>query len=245
MGDSTRHPPSLPRPHAAALLAGFAGAFALATLYDRDITHALFYSDSQDLWWRLAMKHVGHLLTWAGVGLLAWIVVRDWRWPASLVGAPVLGGGLAELLKLLIGRERPVRDGVIQNDAEYVWRPLFDAFRDGSNLGLPSSHAATAFAGAAMLAILLRRNPSGWSAPLTALAYLGAAACAVSRVLAGAHFATDVVLGALVGILGAHALTAVADTMSGTRTPSPATEHGPGGQDTERTHAAEDPPPDA
>lgn len=219
MGDDARQPPSLTRQHAAVLLAGFAALFAIATVFDREITHATFFPDGRDDWWRLAIKHVGDITTWVGVGLLAWIVARDWRWPAALIGASALGGGLAELLKLLIGRERPVKDFAIQNDAEYVWRPLFDAFRDGSNLGLPSSHAATAFAGAAMLAILLKRNPTRWSRPLVVLAYLGAAACAASRVFAGAHFATDVILGALVGILSAHALTAIADTMGGPQSP--------------------------
>ncbi|MGH7560630.1 MAG: phosphatase PAP2 family protein, partial [Gemmatimonadales bacterium] len=60
-----------------------------------------------------------------------------------------------------------------------------------SAIGLPSSHVMVAFAGAAVLARLF---PG--AAPV---GYLLAAGCALTRVLARAHFLSDVVVGAVAG----------------------------------------------
>ncbi len=161
-------------------------------------------------WYRLG-RVMGYLPTWVllGAGLVLVDLVRVRRMPPALpatglktprelrVGAArlVLGatisGGFAEVLKLVIGRERPgpAWEG-------YVFRPLFDGFRDGSNLGMPSSHAAVAF-GAAWA--LRRAFPGcGWVViPL-------ASWCAVGRMQAGDHYFSDVMAGAMVGWLGAR-----------------------------------------
>jgi len=192
------------------LVTAFVLAFVVLTIFDPQVTRACFFPEGRNDWWRVAIKFTGDLRYWLAVALLAFVIVRDWRWPAGILGSAALAGGLAELLKLVIGRERPVRDFIIQNDAHYVWRPLFQGFADGSNLGLPSSHVATAFGGATMLAILIHRK----APPLVWIAFALAAACAVSRVFTGAHFATDVLAGAFVGYLGAHTLALVSDTMN-------------------------------
>lgn len=211
MPDTTNQPePRLTRRKSVVLVGALVAAFVALTLLDRQITHACFFPDGRDDWWRAAIKFTGDLTYWLAVAVLAFIVVRDWRWPAGILGSAALGGGVAELLKLVIGRERPVSNFIIQNDAHYVWRPLFQGFADGSNLGLPSSHAATAFGGAAMLAILV--GPK--SPALVRVAFVLAAACAVSRVFTGAHFATDVLLGSFVGYLAAHTIALASDTMS-------------------------------
>ncbi|MEZ6318856.1 MAG: phosphatase PAP2 family protein [Phycisphaerales bacterium] len=89
---------------------------------------------------------------------------------------------------------------MIQNDAHYVWKdgplgPFLAGFWDSSNLGLPSSHTAVAFGGAVVLGIL---DPK-----LRVPALVVATACGLTRVLAGAHFPSDVVLGALLGAVAA------------------------------------------
>lgn len=93
---------------------------------------------------------------------------------------------VAELLKLVVRRERP-----------QAWLEVASVFRDWSgdwwqsnDLGMPSSHAATAF-GAAF--VLLKLFPAGrgfWWAL--------AVACALSRVADQAHALTDVYAGAVV-----------------------------------------------
>jgi len=107
------------------------------------------------------------------------------RASAFLLLSPALGGALAELLKLLLRRERPT-----QLDA-YVFRPFADRPWSSSGLGLPSSHAAVAFGGSMALMILFPR--------LRWPALVMAAGCALTRVVSGAHYPSDILLGALVG----------------------------------------------
>lgn len=109
---------------------------------------------------------------------------------ARLALGAAMGGAIAELLKLVVGRERP--DAPLSG---YVFRPFLNGFVDGSNLGMPSSHAAVAFGAACALR---RAFPGcGWVViPL-------ATWCAVGRMQAGDHYLSDVVAGAMVGWLGA------------------------------------------
>ena len=116
-----------------------------------------------------------------------------WRRGLLLATAPILGGVLAEALKLVFRRERPS-----MHDGLYVFRSFLEQPWSTRNIGLPSSHAAVAFAGAAMASYLFPRTAPVW--------LIWAAGCAVTRVLAGAHFTSDVVLAALVGALVARTL---------------------------------------
>lgn len=104
---------------------------------------------------------------------------------AFLLLSPALGGALAELLKIILRRERPS-----QLEA-YVFRPFTDRPWSSSGLGLPSSHAAVAFGGSMALMVLFPRLR--WPALVMAVG------CAFTRVVSGAHYPTDIYLGALVG----------------------------------------------
>lgn len=107
----------------------------------------------------------------------------------SRAGLLVLGAGLgglaAELLKLLIRRGRPGELG------EYVFRPFTERPFSTGGLGMPSSHALVAFGAAAILSRIFPRAWPVW--------WLLAWGCGLSRVAAGAHFLSDVVVAALVG----------------------------------------------
>ena len=116
----------------------------------------------------------------------------------SLVAARVLisaalSGLLAELLKLIIRRERPA-------DLEhYVFRNITDHTWSTSGLGLPSSHAAVAFGGSFALIALFPQ--------LRWPALLMATGCVITRVAMGAHFPSDVLAGAWVGWLTSYVTT--------------------------------------
>ncbi len=127
----------------------------------------------------------------------------------AVAGSAIVGGLIAEVLKVVIGRERPTRlvDGVFQEQI-YTFKPLFGALRDGSNLGMPSSHAAAAFAGAMAIAMV--------APTLRGLALAMAALCALSRIIASAHTLSDVVVGAMVGMLAAVFVTQWATRHAGT-----------------------------
>jgi membrane-associated phospholipid phosphatase len=104
---------------------------------------------------------------------------------AFLLLSPALGGGLAEVLKVTLRRERPAELGA------YVFRAWSDRPWSSSGLGLPSSHAAVAFGGSMALIVLFPRLR--WPALVMAVG------CALTRLISGAHYPTDAYLGALVG----------------------------------------------
>ncbi|MGQ0628533.1 MAG: phosphatase PAP2 family protein, partial [Phycisphaerales bacterium] len=143
---------------------------------------------------------VGYLPTWIVLAVAVALALPgqgDRRLRAGLaVGLAAAGaGGLAEVAKLVIARERPGLAG------EYIYRGLFAGFRDGANLGMPSSHAAVAFGAAFGVAAALPR-----AAPI---AMLCAAGCALTRLLSGAHFLSDCVGALLLGWLAARAVARV------------------------------------
>jgi membrane-associated phospholipid phosphatase len=100
-----------------------------------------------------------------------------------------LPGLLFTILKRLIGRSRPLVEGSAD---PFIYRPL------GWNVeyaSLPSGHAVDAFAAAmAVGALWPRARPFMWSY---------AVIIAVSRVVLTAHFPSDVMAGAVVGVVGA------------------------------------------
>ena len=144
------------------------------------------------------LRVMGFLPLWATAGLA--LVLHDWPLRAErgtraafargvllLLGAG-LGGLAAELLKLVFRRERPRAHA-----GEYVFRAWTERPLSTGGLALPSSHALVAWGGAAVLAHLVPRARWVW--------YALAAGCGWSRVAAGAHFVSDVVVSAVVGLL--------------------------------------------
>lgn len=103
-----------------------------------------------------------------------------------LFWSPMLAGGLAELLKIVVRRERPAI-----HDGAYGFREWGERTLSGGGLAFPSSHTAVAFGGAFMLARLFPR--ARW------IGYALAAGCGITRVLARAHFVSDVVFAAGLG----------------------------------------------
>lgn len=141
------------------------------------------------------LRLIGYLPTWLIVAAALWAhdradVVRrasGWGWRGGLVLlAPTLGGALAEVLKMLVRRLRPTPELFA-----YGWRPFSEDFISTRGLGMPSSHALTAFAAAAAMARVFPRTWSLW--------YLLAAGCAITRVLALGHFLSDTVVAAFLG----------------------------------------------
>ncbi|MCC5822834.1 MAG: phosphatase PAP2 family protein [Phycisphaerales bacterium] len=176
--------------NAGLLLAGF----VVLTLLDVPLVYLFYIEDREPLQnsdlYRL-VRVVGTLWLWL---LVMWIVRRHdrvWDRAGSLFFAPIIAGLSCEGLKLVIARERPVLDTETLRSGWYAFRPLFSGFSDASNLGFPSSHAAVAFAGCMCLAAWMPR--AKWI-------FIGlAVSCGVARMLIGAHYATDIYVGALIG----------------------------------------------
>jgi undecaprenyl-diphosphatase len=123
------------------------------------------------------------------LGLLWWW--RGWRVGAVrglLAGATVAGAALVELLlKELTCRGRPTAA-----DAGAFFSRFPCNATDYAHASFPSGHATTAFALAALLALWYPR----WAAGFLALAGL----IGLSRVVLGAHFPSDVLAGAALGM---------------------------------------------
>jgi membrane-associated phospholipid phosphatase len=167
------------------------GVLALSLAVDRWAWRTLEVPGIYEKDWGRMLRVMGSLVFWLPLTLAVWLErrARDRQSAGQawlLMGAPVLGGGLGELLKMVFRRERP---GL--HDGEWVFRAFTDRPFETKDLGLPSSHVVVAFAGAAVLARMFPR-----AAPVI---YLLATGCAASRVLARAHFVSDAVVGALAG----------------------------------------------
>ena len=161
--------------------------FHAPTVYDKDFGRLLRVMGFAGTWVFLAVAVGLH----EGRDPAHRAVARRRAW--LLFWSPVIAGALAEVLKVVIRRERP---GL--NDGLYGFRPWDERTWSAAGLAFPSSHAAVAFGGAAILARLFPR--ARW------VGYALAVGCGATRVLARAHFVSDVVLAAGLGWLSAWLL---------------------------------------
>lgn len=168
--------------------------FVVLTLLDPWLARTLFVEDRRPLQnsdLDRLLRVVGTLWVWI---LLMWIVrLHDGVWDraGSLFFAPIIAGLCAEGLKLVTARERPTIDIETLRQGGYAFRGLMTGFSDATNLGFPSSHTAVAFAGCLTLAVWMPR--ARW------VFFALAVGCGVGRMMIGAHYATDVFVGALIG----------------------------------------------
>lgn len=176
-----------------ALALGLTALFlVLPAFADQWVYAHLNHRDIYDKDWARFLRLTGWLPTWA---LVAWVVWLDQRRSTEavatrrawlMVWAPAAGGLLAEILKLLIRRERPEFGA-----GEWVFRSFADRTFLTVGLATPSSHTMVAFAAATMFA---RLYPSAkW------VFYVLAWGCAATRVASRAHYVSDVTFGALLG----------------------------------------------
>lgn len=135
--------------------------------------------------WGRLLRILGFLPTWLVVALAFWAHDRGsagGRWRGGLMAlVPAATGGAAEALKLVFRRLRPG-----ETSPDYVFRPFLEDTWSNRGMGLPSSHVMVAMGAAVVLARLFPRTRWLW--------YVLAAGCAYTRVLAGAHYASDVVV---------------------------------------------------
>jgi undecaprenyl-diphosphatase len=137
------------------------------------------------------------IITVAVAMFVRWKLMRSMLWQFAYLYAFIfVGVGLPSLIstlvKRLIGRGRPT---------EFDTAGLFTMrwnWTDFAYQSFPSGHATTAFALAAVVGFISER----WFYP----ALVFAAAIGFSRITEGVHYASDVLVGALLGLLGAYAV---------------------------------------
>lgn len=175
-------------------LAVAAVALAAAHALDQGAWQHLRDTKVNERDWGRLLRSLGYLPTWIIVAGALWLHdhgdsarASRWAWRGGLVVlAPMVAGTLAEALKILVRRLRPTPEVF-----SYEWRPFSDEVFSTRGLGMPSSHVAVAFAGAAVLSRVFPRTWWLW--------YLLAVGCAVTRILALGHFLSDTVAAALLG----------------------------------------------
>ena len=171
-------------------------ALAFALLVDRPV--AEWVRQSSPIYHRHVkvipiLKLPGHYVFTICVAAMLTLFHRK-RWQAALpllMSGPLVGIGYL-LIKWIAGRKRPV---IIA--APFDFHPfaggLHGLIHAESGLSFPSGHTSLAFATATCLAAALPR----WAV----LFFLGASAVAAERVLENAHYSSDVVAGAGLGVL--------------------------------------------
>lgn len=180
-----------------------AAALILTLFVDRAVySVALLGKDAvEPLFGYQLVRGFGSVSFWIPIALLAGLAHggawrRRLRAGLRVLAAALLAGLLAEILKVVVGRERP-----LLHDGSSVFRPMADLLST-KGLSFPSSHAAVAFGGAWMLWRLARLHGPRWRVG-ACLALAAAAACGISRMLTGAHFLGDLVGAAIVGAIAA------------------------------------------
>jgi undecaprenyl-diphosphatase len=104
-----------------------------------------------------------------------------------------LSGIASDIIKPILGRARPV---LLDRQDLYAFTPF--TFHTANYQSMPSGHATTAFAVAAALALLWPRGKIVF--------YAFAFAIGLSRIMVNAHFLSDVIAGAALGLLTVKAL---------------------------------------
>jgi membrane-associated phospholipid phosphatase len=159
-------------------------------LLDQWAYHHAFVKNVYDQDWARLLRVMGFWPTWLAIAAAVFLQHREIdvaeakRYFWLIAGAPAVAGLLCEIMKLLIRRERPETA-----DGEWVFRAWSDHPWSTAGLSTPSSHTMVAFGGAVMLARIFPK--ARW------VYYVLACGCAVTRVLAHAHYVSDVTFGAL------------------------------------------------
>ncbi|MBH2016729.1 MAG: phosphatase PAP2 family protein [Burkholderiales bacterium] len=134
-------------------------------------------------------------LTWSGLGVCGFLLLTacsatEPRRVAGMLVALVVGGLLVHTLKRSLQVERPL---AVFGADHPVFQVIGEALHKGS---MPSGHSATVWAVAGLLA-LREGAASWWRHAWWALASLQA----LSRIVVGAHWPSDVLVGSGIGLL--------------------------------------------
>jgi membrane-associated phospholipid phosphatase len=185
----------LPSPLANQIIAVWCVAFGLALAADRPV--ATWVHDSgfgerlktQAHWVTQVGRLPGNFLTFPLIIAAALVVWDRRQWMVALfVLAAGAASGLGSVIKWIVGRARPFKGGMFEvHPFVGGWHGLF-----GSNQSFPSGDVCLAAATVGSLMILWPRR-RGWFVPIIFIV-------AAERILEGAHYPSDTVAAAALGL---------------------------------------------
>jgi membrane-associated phospholipid phosphatase len=186
LGDDLKH---MPRKNTLYWLAAGSGLALAVHPEDNTLNRRLRGSDVADALFTPG-KYVGSLPVLVATATTTYLVGRakhsrrGQHLGMDLLEATILADGIAQLIKVSVRRERPLRE---------------DGTRS-SGFAFPSGHAAGTFAAATVL-----QQHLGWKAAVPT--YTIATYAAISRLHDERHFASDVAFGAAEGIIVGRSVT--------------------------------------
>lgn len=205
-------------------------ALGIALYFDRSVAEWVRRANplEKSSWIARVLKSPGHFgFTIAVAALLVMFHRRAWHAAAALLLAAGFQGIFYSVIKWAVGRHRPVPEFGI---APFSFRPFANGLHGlltaEHGLSFPSGHAALAFATAGCLAALMPR--------FAALCYMLAGVVAVERVLESAHYLSDVIAGAALGVCCARLALRLVPTHAVCREPLMAAQQPQGQQEQER-----------
>ena len=193
-----------------AVLAWFI-VIALAACLDRSVANFVRNSGIQN--WILShhafaetLKAPGTYYFTIAIALLATLIHPLRLRAGGFLLLATLVSGINGLVKWIAGRTRPFKLPIYDTTGQPIASPFdlspfrggFAGVLQGKNLCFPSGHAALAFATAAALALLWPRSRWRW------LAFAVATLVALERVAENAHWLSDCVAAAALGVGGVH-----------------------------------------
>lgn len=170
----------------------------LVSLFDKPVWDALRDTQYRPKDHFSVFRVMGFLPLWLMLSLALVLIHTGWKRVGSfrqkfgpgllLALSTILAGGVGEVLKLLIRRERPG-----DHDGAYVFRSIYENTFSTGGLGLPSSHAIIAFAAMWTLIFLYPRATVVWL-------FIGFG-CAAQRVIEKSHFISDTYLSCVAALI--------------------------------------------
>lgn len=154
-------------------------------------------TDDRPFWSTVALFCARWLLVLCvGVAILVEVIALRWQPISGFFGGwllvAVIGSYLFTLLlAFLIRRKRPYE---VAPDAEHMHQSIYTP-------SFPSGHATMAFALATTL--MIQFSPVVW---VVIILYVLATIISLARVIVGVHYVTDILAGAIVGVVGSYAI---------------------------------------
>lgn len=150
--------------------------------------------------WQQPWPYPWEVLTWSALGIVAFFLItalssRQPRRVAALLMAVVVGGLWVHAVKRLVLADRPLVFYGLEHPTFHVVGDLLRAH------GMPSGHSVSAMAMAGLMSLGLNMQDAAWRRWLWVgvWALLGLAQ-ALSRIVVGAHWPSDVLVGSAIGM---------------------------------------------